>query len=369
MAMLLGLLLAFSSFPGANELRPAERARPSDRALYPARLERLVPSDRIDFNASETAQPVFDEAQTRLYLTTRDGRVRCQFEGRTAWLWKAAGSLLATPLLAGDTLYVPGSDGLLTALNRITGEVRWQTDLREELTTSPAIAEGRLFVMSSEDAVTAVELETGKSLWKFRRERPGGFTLRGNARPVVAHGLVYTAFADGTVAALKPSDGAARWVRTLGTGDYLDVDSVAAPADDPRIYVASAREGIVALVASSGDVAWTAALPGANHVTVDGPRVYGTGRGAVVGLARRSGALLWTAKLARERYATEPVAIGGLVLVSEERGALLALEAASGRARSAYHPGSGFSMPAVAMRGAAFLVSNEGVLVSFGLLP
>ena len=86
--------------------------------------------------------------------------------------------------------------------------------------------------------------------------------------------------------------------------------------------------------------------------------------------SRRSGKLLWTTKLPKDSYATGPVATEGLVLVSEDHGALMALEATTGRPRSAMSPGAmGFSMPVVALPGVAYIVSNDGVLYSLGLLP
>jgi len=62
---------------------------------------------------------------------------------------------------------VPGGEGVLYALNRFTGALRWQVDIHEELTTQPAMSEGRLLVMSSEQSVTAVDPANGKRLWKF----------------------------------------------------------------------------------------------------------------------------------------------------------------------------------------------------------
>ncbi|MBS2024412.1 MAG: PQQ-binding-like beta-propeller repeat protein [Deltaproteobacteria bacterium] len=393
--LLAALLLAFSSWPGANALRPAEaRSTVNDRALFPAHTQQLVDIDHQEFNSSETATPVFDAAQTRVYITLRDGRLRCvvreKDRDRVQWQWQAPGAMLPGPprdaRTHSETLFVPSADGFLTALNRFTGEVRWQTELKEELTTTPSIfveklpadasAEQRenqkriLFVMSSEDAVTAVDAKTGKSLWKVRRERPAGFTLRGNARVQVAHGLVYAAYSDGSVVALKPTDGAARWIRNLsGSGDYLDVDGLAAPEDDLWIYAASAKEGVFALDAQTGDVVWNAALPGANHVLVEGSHVYATGKAAIVSLQRRNGKLAWTTKLGGDRFATQPVSVNGLLLVSEDRGALLALDASTGRPRSAFNPGSGFSMPVLAVPGVAFAISNEGMWVELGLLP
>ena len=364
--------LALSWMPVGHSVRPAEPLRRFERPWFIAEAQSLVDHRSLEYNAAETAAPVLDLAQTRLYLSLRDGRVRCKFRGQFVWTWVAKGAVLATPLLdeASDTLYVAAADGTLTALNRITGAVRWTAELKEELTTSPTLAGGKLFVMSSDESITAVDAATGKSVWKFHRDRPAGFTLRGNARPMVAHDLVFAAFADGSVAALRTADGVAKWSRNVsGTGDYLDVDALEAPPGDTHLYVASAKSGVSALDAATGEVGWTRDLIGANHLLVDGPRIYATGRGAVVGLARRDGRELWRARLPKERFATQPVAIGGLLIFSEDRGSLIALDPATGRARAVLDPGSGFSQPMAAVPGAGFIVSNGGTLFSLGLLP
>jgi outer membrane protein assembly factor BamB len=363
-------LLAFSWTPLDHRPRPPERGAPVNPPFFVGEMQRLVPQDKLPFSPIETATPVLDSAQTRLYVGTRDGKVRCRFRGRTAWIFQTRGAILASPLVEGETVYVAGGDGIVYALNRFTGAPRWQADIHEELTTTPLVTEGRLLVMSSEQSVTALNLKDGKRLWKFHRDAPGGFTIRGDAQPRAAHGSVYVAFAEGTVAALQPLNGVAKWTRQVsGTGDYLDVDSIDAPQWDNRIYVASAKAGIVALDASSGAPAWTYPLAGANHVLVEGPRVIGGGRGELVALDRVSGRKLWSLQLSRERYPTQPVAVQGLILVAQDRGALLGVDLETGQARGAFDPGSGFSQPVFALPGIAYIVSNAGSLFSLGLLP
>jgi len=363
-------LLAFSWTPLSHTPRPPPRPAPTDPPFFVGEMQRLVPQEKLPFSPIETATPVLDSAQTRLYVGTRDGKVRCRFRGRTSWVFQTGNAILASPQVDGETLYVPGGDGWVYALNRFTGAVRWRVDLNEELTTQPALSEGRLFVMSSEQSVTALNLADGKRLWKFHRDPPGGFTIRGDAQPRVAHGLVYAAFAEGTVAALQPETGVARWTRQAsGTGDYLDVDWIDAPETDSRVYVASAKAGIVALDALSGEPAWTAPLPGANHVLVEGARVVGGGQGELAAFDRATGKKLWTLQMGRDRHPTQPVAMRGLVLVAQDRGPLLGVDLETGQARGAFDPGSGFSQPAYVLPGIAYIVSNAGSLFSLGLLP
>src|SRR5919108_2090673 len=368
--MLFAAVLAFAFTPLSHA--PQQRGVPAvpERAFFVADMVHLVPQQELPFQPRQTAMPVLDEPGTRLYVGMSDGYVRCRFHGRTAWSWHAGGSVLAAPMLDHETLYVSSANGKLTALNRITGEVRWSADLREELTTTPTLSTGRLYVMSSEESITAVDAETGKSVWKFHRDPPGGFTIRGNARPIVAHGLVFAGFADGSVVALGPTDGVPKWVRAVsGTGDYLDVDDLAAPDGDERIYAASSKAGVVALDAATGNPVWTTPLPGANHVLVDGPRVYASGKSTLLALSRTDGKTLWKMSLGNDRYATPAQSTGGLLLLAIERGPLVAVDALTGRTRGAFNPGSGFSAGPLVVPGAAFAISNAGVLFSLGLLP
>ena len=369
--MLLLALLAFSSAPFSHAPHPPAKEAQLDRPFFVGDMVRLVRQEKLPFQPSETATPVLDEARTRLYLGTHDGKVRCRFRGKDAWIFKAGGAILAGPSISGETLLVPGGDGVLYALNRFTGAVRWKNDVHEELTTQPAVADGRAFVMSSEQSITAVDIKDGKTLWKFHRDAPGGFTIRGDARPQVAHGTVFAAFADGTVAALDPADGAVRWTKPVSgpTGDYLDVDWLDAPENDSRVYAASSKVGVVALDVNTGEALWTAAIPGANHVLAGGPRIVAGGRGQVVGLDRRSGAQIWKLDLGKDRYSTQPVIANGLVLVAQDRGPLLGIDVQTGEARGSFDPGSGFSQPVLALQGIAFIISNGGALFSLGLLP
>ena len=368
--MILLALLAFSFTPGEHGLRPPFRPPPTDPPFYVGDMQYLVPQEKLPFAPLETATPVLDSAQTRLYAGTRDGKVRCQFRGRTSWTYQIGGAVLASPLVQSETLYVPGGDGVLYALNRFTGALRWLAELHEELTTQPAVTEGRLLVMSSEQSVTALDLKDGKRLWKFHRDPPGSFTIRGDAQPRVANGSVFVAFADGTVAALQPENGVAKWTRQVsGSGDYLDVDWIEAPEGDEHLYVASAKAGIVALDGRTGEPIWTFPLPGANHVLVSGPRVIGGGQGQLVAVDRTNGKKLWTLQLGRDRYPTQPVASRGLVIVAKDRGPLFGVDLETGEARGAFDPGSGLSQPAFVLPGVAYIVSNAGALFSLGLLP
>jgi len=88
-----------------------------------------------------------------------------------------------------------------------------------------------------------------------------------------------------------------------------------------------------------------------------------------VALDRSTGVKLWTLQLGKDRYPTQPVAMSGLIIVAQDRGALMGVDLQTGVARGAFDPGTGFSQPVYALPGIAYVLSNGGTLFSLGLLP
>ena len=108
-----------------------------------------------------------------------------------------------TPTIAGDLIYVLGSAGTLAALNRSTGEVRWQVDLPEAFPVTPGqerlakyvppdpridpgefahasspLVEGDLLVVYTGTAgksLAGFDRMTGEILWTAL-EQPGGYS-------------------------------------------------------------------------------------------------------------------------------------------------------------------------------------------------
>ena len=89
----------------------------------------------------------------------------------------------STPTVDGDLLYALGSDGDLLCLERITGKVRWQKNLRSDFGGQPGIwayaesplIDGDVLVCTpggADATLVALNKKTGKLLWKSAV--PGG---------------------------------------------------------------------------------------------------------------------------------------------------------------------------------------------------
>jgi outer membrane protein assembly factor BamB len=65
-------------------------------------------------------------------------------------------AITAAPVITGDLVWVPGQDGLLRALDLVSGEERWRSDLGVPMSSSPAIAGDLLVIASFDGSVRAM---------------------------------------------------------------------------------------------------------------------------------------------------------------------------------------------------------------------
>lgn len=112
--------------------------------------------------------------------------VRADGEGElppsaVAWRADKGVPVMSSPILAGDLLYWTSDEGILTAANARTGEVRFQARLGEGHLASPILAAGRLYFFGREGKTTV--LRPGADFEKLAENRIGGTVI---ASPAVS---------------------------------------------------------------------------------------------------------------------------------------------------------------------------------------
>jgi outer membrane protein assembly factor BamB len=138
------------------------------------------------------------------------------------------------PVTAGGLTFVGGTDGIVRAIDAMTGEVRWRACTGGAIRMPPTIWEGRALVGSGDGWLYALEAKTGRLLWRFRaapaeRLIPVYGTLMSTwpvaSGVLVDDGTAYCAAGianyDGTyVYALNARTGAVKWHNS--TSGHLD---------------------------------------------------------------------------------------------------------------------------------------------------
>ncbi|WP_137289898.1 PQQ-binding-like beta-propeller repeat protein [Natronorubrum halophilum] len=153
----------------------------------------------------------------------------------------AAGS----PAVAYDTVYVSGERGNpdLTALDAVTGEIRWQLgDLGYETNLAPIVADERVFLVADR-VLYCLDAHTGEKQWSFEPEPATFDDDREHDDPLQRNPV---AVADGTVFVLSNNR---LFARDVETGDERWTDTIrenwaASTFSGPAV----AADGFVAVV-------------------------------------------------------------------------------------------------------------------------
>lgn len=331
---------------------------------------KLVSPPFFDYEPRELASPAFDPDTERVYTLTRDKKIRAiSPAGEVEWEFETAGSFNAGAAVWENVVYAPGADGFLYALRGRTGELVWKYDSKEELGTSPVVDGDKVLVGSMTDTLFAVNRETGEWVWQYRRDTPSGFTIRGASTPVVSGGRVYMGFSDGYFVALDAADGTLEWERQLGNGkEFLDVDTT--PVVDEasgQVFVASYSNGLFALQAANGDLAWNSAVTGIAHLVTHQGRVICTGDGRISAYDAETGTLSWSRSTGQIAGRRPTIAQGHLIVPMD--GALLFLNPQNGRPTVSWDPGQGVSAAPTPVGSQLYVLSNLGYLYAMHLAP
>jgi outer membrane protein assembly factor BamB len=182
-------------------------------------------------------------------LDAKTGRLQWAFETEGVTIdQKAAGfdrrSIVSSPSLSADLLFVGSRDAHLYAVDRKTGKQAWRFGHKIEsmegepevswVLGSPAVSEGLVFTGSSDGHFfNAVKAESGHEIWRFKT--PGNVLSSG----ALAGGQVFFGCEEGHVFALDARTGAERW--RFRTGGAV----ISSPAVEGGIVYVGSDDGFL----------------------------------------------------------------------------------------------------------------------------
>lgn len=170
--------------------------------------------------------------------------------GEERWQYKFAsvgsaygdiGGHVTSPVVAGDQLFA-GAAQRIYAFNRHTGEIRWEFASKDPIASSPAQADGAVY-FADYTHLYALDQTTGTELWRFDYAVTTLYFA-----PIVTADLVIAANSM-TIFALARSDGKVVWQRTF------DQEVIPAAATATQIYAKSVNR-LWALDPANGEVVW-----------------------------------------------------------------------------------------------------------------
>jgi outer membrane protein assembly factor BamB len=243
-----------------------------------------------------------------LYSVERaTGIVRWTFEG-------SKGTWIAGSLTLNDTIYAPGGEGILYALD-MNGNERWSTQLSNNGLMAHPVTNGDLiFVPTMDGILYALNPANGSQVWQ--RELNGPIM----APPLLDEdGNMYIGTLSGRMFSLQAASGAVNWEQKL------DGTIWSAPIlDDETLYIGVmvGKEGrFYALQQATGAIRWQRSEEGsilASPLAFDGKVLYVTELGRVQALSS-DGTPQWQADL-KGKLVSGPILAGDLILIVPMQG-------------------------------------------------
>ena len=331
-------------------------------------------------------------AEEGLLLAASDNGVLTALDpgtGEVRWSFDTEWPIRATPTLTPEGILVHSDSGMLFHLDRADGMLRWQVRISQELTrgavggqgdryhhySASARLEGRtIFLAGSDGVVHALAADSGEEIWRFETGDAVAST------PALEAGRLFVGSFDGKVYALDALTGRQLWVHDTGAAIAGSPDVA-----DGLVLVGSRSYELIALRAEDGSVAWRTyhwfSWVESSPVIDNGTVFVGLSDGqALVASSLESGSELWRFDSAGSVW-SKPAVEANIVVVGAvgvadyfvpHRGGLFAVDRQTGRLTwgfqsQAQGPRWGFGSSPVIAGDRVFAADLDGNVYAFAL--
>jgi len=281
--------------------------------------------------------------------------------------------LTGSPGVGEGLVVVGGRNGEVVAFSE-TGEKKWETKVSSEVLSAPLIQNGRVIVRANDGRVFGLDTG-GQRKWVYDRGLPT-LSVRGNATPVGADGIVYVGYDDGTLVALRADDGGRLWEQLVAEPEgrtelarMADIDGELL-LDGNTLFVVSYHDKIMALAVATGQPLWTHDVGGWSGAALSPAAVLLTDKkGNIWALDRSTGDSLWKQNVLENRQLTTPVVMGDYGVVGDLEGYLhwFKLDTGDVVGRERVQGAALRGTPQLSPEGTLYALSNEGELAAYRL--
>ena len=240
-------------------------------------------------------------------------------------LWRAS---VGSRLSAGV-----GSDGRYAAVVTRAGELVvleagrqvWRQALGMRINTAPLVAGERVFVLGSDRSIMAFDVLDGRLLWEVRR--PGDPLTLSQGGVVSAFKNTLLVGQGSKLAGVDPADGAVRWEIAVatprGTNEIERLADLVGPAARVGDLVcARAFQAAVGCVnAERGSLVWTKNLGGLNAVAADAQIVAAADASdRITAWKTNTGEVAWTSEKLMNHGLSAPAMVGSTLVFGDAEG-------------------------------------------------
>ena len=283
-----------------------------------------------------------------------------------------------TPILDEGFVFAASENGEVVAINSISGDIVWQTELDTTITGGVGAGDNIVMVATEEAELVTFQQSDGQELWRARvssevlsqpktngdivvaqtvdgklvaLDRHTGdrrwtyettlpaLTLRGTSSPVITpDDKVIAGFSNGILVAVAAEDGVWNWEERVAVpeGQYdidrvIDVDGELL-LDGSRILAASYQGNLMAFDISTGRIVW--GLEASSYHGVDqgfGNIYYSDDKSHLIAVRDNSDDVVWQNEELQYRELTAPKTITNFVAVADFEGYLHLISQVDGR--------------------------------------
>ncbi len=239
---------------------------------------------------------------------------------------------------AGYGLVVVGTlKGEIIALDASSGEEKWRAQVASEVLAAPAINGDIVLVQTQEDSLIALDADTGSQRWIFENT-PAVLTLRGTGSPVLTNRLAIAGLSSGKVIALDAQRGIPVWEQRVAIPQgrselerVVDIDG-GPLLSGGKLYVVSYQGRVAALDLESGRVLWQREASSSVGVAQGFGNVYvSLANGTVEGIDERSSSALWSNDALARRQLSAPEVFSSYIAFGDLEGYLHLISQVDGR--------------------------------------
>ena len=329
--------------------------------------KKIVNEPLLEYKPQEFASPVI--AGDRLFIGASNGMLYAldRRDGSLLFRKQLEGGIVGRGVYADGKLYVGTQGGRLYALDARSGNIQWTYICKGAIASTPAVAGSLLFFSSGENRVYALERATGGWKWQYDRESPDGFTVRGQGSPLYLNNRVFVGFSDGSLVSLKSETGELVWTRSLAgdTSRFVDVDATPVLWNG-LLVVAGYSTGVHAIEPRDGSIKWRYDVEAAGTASVSKERLYVTSSKTGAFALDKEGRLLWRQALAKGGELSTPVVLGRELLFSAADDGVYIADPTSGALRAFLRTARGTTGAPAVDGTEAFVLTNAGYVIGLG---
>ncbi|HAT6333038.1 TPA: outer membrane protein assembly factor BamB [Legionella pneumophila] len=305
-----------------------------------------------------------------IYTADASGLVQAvnRKDGQIKWSTALKNNIVSGPTVAAGYVAVGTNTSTLVLLNQSDGKEIWQNKVSAEVLAPPAISHQKVIAKTIDGKVYAIDAVNGKQLWVADHGAPS-LVLKASSSPIIVDDLVLVGFSDGKLDALELQTGRLIWQRSIayGTG-ASDVERLVDIDSDPIIsnnvaYLATYQGYVGALSLSNGQFIWRKPASVYKNMLLSHNNLYFTDSNDVLwSLNSSTGQVNWKQTSLKARGLTAPALVGGNLAVGDKTGYLHILSTQTGELLGRSQLSGGVTVsPSVSGKN-MYVLTNNGML-------